>query len=366
MEIRKWLVAAALGLSFATASQAADDADDATLAFSLKMFEGEYFTTDDPKGPPRTPVVGAIYTVRSDGTHITKIAQPGKNTDYPFFSVDRKWIYFQSDFSGTSRIYRLPAGGGEFEVVGDATRLGPMWTTAYGYALSRDGTRMLYAVGGGDGARIAIAGSDGANPRLVAPEVGYLYMAALSPANDFIACSGPASGYRLKIMRLADNAVLDLTPDHPDSYAPQFTPDGKTIVFLRRDGDLYRIDADGKNLRRITEGNNYVEFRLSPRDAHGSTDGPHISPDGKRIACIAVRDGVPNVWTLNIDGSEFKQVTLRKTACGRVRWSPDGKRLSFVSFVGKYPQLFTVDSASGEPKQLTNLDGAVYFAQWKP
>ena len=66
---------------------------------------------------------------------------------------------------------------------------------------------------------------------------------------------------------------------------PQFTPDfGKTVVFVRRDGDLYRVVQDGKNFKRLTEGNKYVEFRLSPKDTHGSTDGPDISPDGKRIA----------------------------------------------------------------------------------
>jgi Tol biopolymer transport system component len=157
-----------------------------------------------------------------------------------------------------------------------------------------------------------------------------------------------------------------LTPDHPDSFVPQFTPDGKVIVFLRRDGDVYRVDADGKNLRRLTEGSRHVEFRLSAKDQHGSTDGPDVSPDGKRVAYIAVRDGVANVCVMNFDGSGQRQVTARKTSCGRVRWSPDGRRLAFVSFEGKYPQLFTVAADGGEPRQLTRLEAAVYFVNWRP
>jgi TolB protein len=165
---------------------------------------------------------------------------------------------------------------------------------------------------------------------------------------------------------LSDGKTIELTPNHPESFVPQFTPDAKTVIFIRRDGDLYRVDADGKNLKRLTEGNKYVEFRLSPKDSHGSTDGPDISPDGKQIAFIAFKDGTPNVFVVDIDGGNKRQVTNRATACGRVRWSPDGKQLSFVSFEGKYPQLFVIPASGGDPRQLTKLEGAVYFASWKP
>lgn len=127
------------------------------------------------------------------------------------------------------------------------------------------------------------------------------------------------------------------------------------------------MDADGKNLKRLTQGNKYVEFRLSPTDRHGSTDGPDVSPDGTRVAFVAVKDGVPNVFVVDLDGGNHRQVTARTTPCGRVGWSPNGKHLSFVSFEGgKYPQLFVVPAAGGEAKQLTRLDGGVNFAHWKP
>ena len=60
-------------------------------------------------------------------------------------------------------------------------------------------------------------------------------------------------------------------------------------TFVRRDGDVYRVGIDGKGLRRLTEGNRHVEFRLSEKDAHGSTDGPQVSPDGQQVAYVAVR-----------------------------------------------------------------------------
>jgi TolB protein len=235
---------------------------------------------------------------------------------------------------------------------------------SFGYALSADGTKMVFTVHDGKSGRVVVADADGASPRLVAPHLGYIYMARLSPENTRVVFSGPAKGYRLLIATLSDGKLTELTPDHSECFVPQFTPDGNTVVFTRRDGDVYRVDADGKNFKRLTEGNQYVEFKLSPKDRHGSTDGPDISPDGKQIAFVRVKDGVPNVFAIDLDGRNRRQVTARKTPCGRVRWSPDGKQLAFVSFEGKYPQLFVVQAAGGEPRQLTKLDGAVYFANW--
>lgn len=236
---------------------------------------------------------------------------------------------------------------------------------AFGYGLSRDDAKLVFTVHDGSSGRVVVANPDGSSPALVAPKLGYIYMAQIAPKNDRVVFSGPARGYRLQIAALPDGKPLELTPDHTECFVPRFTPDGKTIVFVRRDGDIYRVDADGKNLKRLTEGNKYVEFRLSPKDAHGSTDGPDVSPDGKQIAFIAFKDGVPQVHVIDIDGANRRQVTTRKTPCGRVQWSPDGKHLSFVSFEGKYPQLFVVSAEGGAPKQLTKLDGGVIFAHWK-
>lgn len=88
--------------------------------------------------------------------------------------------------------------------------------------------------------------------------------------------------------------------------------------------------------------------------------------DGRRIAYVALKDGVPNICTMDIDGGQQRQITQRKTPCGRVRWSPDGKHLAFVSFEGELPQLFVVAAEGGEPRQITRLKGAVTQLSWRP
>ena len=342
--------------------------------FSVRMWEGEYTSRDVLGGVESTPTEGAIYTVNADGTGLKQVVPPGPGTDYPAASRDGKWVYYQSGGRGKTQVYRCKWDG-----TGATSLTRPDELTkqlkgadrfavkeAFGFALSADGTRIVFTAHDGATGRAVTADADGSAPEFVAPGLGYTYMARLSPTNDRVVFSGPARGYRLVVAALPDGKPVELTPDHTDCFVPQFTPDGKTVVFVRRDGDVYRVDADGKNLRRLTEGNKYVEFRLSPKDRHGSTDGPDVSPDGKRVAFVAVKDGVPNVFVVDTDGGNRREVTARKTPCGRVKWSPDGRHLSFVSFEGKYPQLFVVPADGGEVRQLTRLDGGVNFAHWKP
>jgi TolB protein len=344
------------------------------LAFSVRTWKGEYYSKDVPGGVERPPVARAIYTVRADGTGMKKLDKLGNKAEYPVFCPDGKWLYYQSNAAGRHHIYRCkPDGSGATDLtppdtLGKALKKAHNFEVkdAFGCALSGDGSKMVFTVHDGRSGRVVLAGADGSSPRLLAPQLGYTYMVALSPKADRVVFSGPARGYRLLSVQLPDGKPVELTPDHPESFVPLFSPDGKTVVFFRRDGDVYRVGADGKDLRRLTKGNNHVEFRLSEKDRHGSSDPPDVSPDGKLIAYIAVKGGAANVCVMNLDGSGQRQLTFRKTPCGRVKWSPDGKEIAFVSFEGKFPQLFVVGAAGGKPRQLTTLQAAVYFITWKP
>jgi sugar lactone lactonase YvrE len=76
------------------------------LVFSVKTWEGGFASRDISGGVETTPVLGAIYTIHADGSGLRKVVQLGKNTDNPAFSPDGKWIYFQSNASGHSHVYR--------------------------------------------------------------------------------------------------------------------------------------------------------------------------------------------------------------------------------------------------------------------
>ena len=352
--------------SFVTPAAAASVPDTPGLiAFSVRRWEGEYQSRDVPGGVITTPATGSIYGLRCDGSELRKIVEPGQDANAPSFSPDGRWVYFQSTSHGTSNISRCRTDGSGLQILISPQSVGPSWKSVYGLSVARDG-RLVFTVHDGRFGHVAMAGADGSRPRVIAPRAGYLYMAALSPAGDVIVCSGPAASYRLQRIRLVDEIPVVLTPNQPESFGPQFTPDGRTIVFFRRDGDVYRVGTDGKDLRRLTSGAHHVEFRLSPQDQHGSSDGPCVSPDGRRIAYISEQGGVANVHVMDIEGAHQRKLTNRQFACGRARWSPDGRHIAFISFEGNYPQLFVIAAEGGQPRQLTRLAGAVHFLAWQP
>lgn len=331
------------------------------IVFSARHWEGEYWSRDIPGGVEIVPTTSAIYAVPADGSEPPRqIVDLAGTADNPQLSPDGQWLYFQARAEEHWNIYRCRPDGSEIVNL----TAGQPEGGSFGGQLSADGTWLVYTYNDGQIGRVGVMNADGTEARLVAPDIGYHYMGSLSPDNQRVVFSHTAQGYTLALVELATGELRHLTPDHPDSYFAQFTPDGQTLVFFRRDGDVWRIGVDGEGLRRLTEGNGYVEFRLSPQDTHGSSDPPMISPDGTRIAYCAVREGLAQVHTMNLDGTDQRQLTHRATPCGRVRWSPDGRHLAFVSWEGAYPQLFVIAAEGGEPVKLTDLPAAVYLLSW--
>lgn len=80
--------------------------------------------------------------------------------------------------------------------------------------------------------------------------------------------------------------------------------------------DVFVMDADGTNQRNLT---NHPEFDSSP----------DWSPDGKQIVFVSSRSRIgSNIFVMSADGDNIKQITKLKWVSGP-RWSPDGKRIAF-------------------------------------
>ncbi len=89
------------------------------------------------------------------------------------------------------------------------------------------------------------------------------------------------------------------------------SPDGREIVFDLL-GDLYLLPIEGGEARNLTSG---MAWDMQPR----------FSPDGSRIAFTSDRAGGDNIWIINRDGSDARQVTEESfRLLNSPAWSPDG------------------------------------------
>ncbi|MGA2622744.1 MAG: S9 family peptidase [Bacteroidota bacterium] len=96
----------------------------------------------------------------------------------------------------------------------------------------------------------------------------------------------------------------------------------------------------------------------------GVTD-PQFSPDGKKIAFVVTESflekGKSNqeVYVMNADGSDIRNLTNNPAADNHPRWSPDGKSILFVSTRANGPQVWSVPGEGGDAKQITDFSMGV-------
>lgn len=88
----------------------------------------------------------------------------------------------------------------------------------------------------------------------------------------------------------------------------------------------------------------------------GGCWSPSISPDGRRLAFVATLTGVPQVWTMPIEGGFPTQVTAFSDPIQAVNWSPDGQYLAFLIFPGggMNSQVYIVRPDGTELRRITD------------
>ena len=94
---------------------------------------------------------------------------------------------------------------------------------------------------------------------------------------------------------------------------------------------------------------------------------PQLSRDGKRITfALATTDWtgnrrIPQIWQINADGTELRRMTSGEAGAGNARWSPDGTTIAYLS----RGSVFVMPSTGGTPRQVSKRTGASDIA-WHP
>jgi dipeptidyl aminopeptidase/acylaminoacyl peptidase len=142
---------------------------------------------------------------------------------------------------------------------------------------------------------------------------------SLSPDGSSIAFKRDVNGYsQIFVMPVGKTGWLrQITATLSDCSEPQWSPDGRQLVFVRDDA-LWMAQSDGAQARELT-------------DHPAGNSEPRWSPDGERIAFLSRRRGWEHVWTISPDGGALTEVTRGAFDAVDPVWSQDSQSLAFCS-----------------------------------
>ena len=143
------------------------------------------------------------------------------------------------------------------------------------------------------------------------------------------------------------NVERQLTFHESRDIWPAWSPNGKWIAFIsERDGemDIYRMDADGGNMKRLTN--------------RGGCKRPAWAPDSQSIAFSASKKeaGIgSHIYIMSPEGKGLRRLT--DTSSGVCAWSPDGKEIAFIPPGGAVGgvALFSIGIDGKNMRQLTRV-----------
>jgi len=146
------------------------------------------------------------------------------------------------------------------------------------------------------------------------------------------------------------NTPIPPTPI-PETPQPTSTPspsldgrgDGTIAFYSDRDGnpEIYVMNADGSDLRRLT-------------DNDATDQAPAWSPDGTQIAFVSDRDGNREIYVMNADGSEPQRLTDNPAYESHPAWSPDGTQIAFISERDGNREIYILDADGSNVQRLTS------------
>jgi len=118
------------------------------------------------------------------------------------------------------------------------------------------------------------------------------------------------------------NAPQKILEKQDVEYAyPRWSKGGKQILLQSNESgrwQIYRMDEDGKNVRQLTSDSSNNNF-------------PDWSPNNKKIAFVSDRSGVEEIFVMDANGLHQKQLTFTEARNIHPYWSPKGDKIFFNS-----------------------------------
>ncbi len=141
----------------------------------------------------------------------------------------------------------------------------------------------------------------------------------------------------------------------PEEWLGVSAAQGKIAFASERDGngEIYVMNADGSDQRNLTN--------------HPAADWrPVWSSDGTKIAFVSNRDGNDEVYVMNADGSNQRNLTNHPAVDWQPAWSPDGTKIAFASNRDETGEIYVMNADGSGQRNLTNHHARDWYPAWSP
>jgi putative hemolysin len=212
-----------------------------------------------------------------------------------------------------------------------------------------------------EGMQVYVMNADGSDPRRLTSGRGWHGPPSWSPDGKTIAC---ARGGDIWVMDADGSNPRNLTNHEAGDQEPAWSPDGQRIAFSsNRAGrvagqayatDIFVMNADGSDPRNLTDSAAY-------------DTAPAWSPDGSHIAFQSDRDANwPEIYVMAADGSNPRNLTNHESYDGNPAWSPDGSTIAFDRDQDGNREIYLMAADASNVHRLTNHQGMDGLPTWSP
>lgn len=227
----------------------------------------------------------------------------------PAWTPDAKLIAFTS--------FRDGLGAHIYTVDTSTKQIRPlvmMGDFATGACYAPDGLRFLFSASLNDNTDVYVSQADGSAGRRLTDARGIDISASWSPDAKRVAFVSERAGTPQIYTMAADGSdVRRLTFQGNYNQEPAWSPKGDLIAFSGRDEhrvfDLYTVAVDGGKVTRLTQN-------------QGTNEKPTWAPNGRYILFSSTRGGKRQLWEVQPDGSNPREVTNERFGASDPAWGP--------------------------------------------